>query len=67
MDAATGQAMNTIPALRNYTDIEGDPVCPTCGRPIRSSEGVMRVDDCMIHAACYTVARTLPEPCEYTP
>ena len=53
--------------LINYTDVEGYPVCPTCGHPIFPGHGVMRVDDCMIHAACYTEARTEAEPCEYTP
>ena len=59
--------MSTIPKLRNYIDVDGDPVCPTCGRPIRPSQGVMRVQDCMIHAACYGFARSLPEPCSYGP
>ena len=53
--------------LFNYTDIDGHPVCPTCGRTILPGQGVMRISDCMIHAGCYGVARTLTEPCEYTP
>jgi hypothetical protein len=59
--------VSVIPILKNYTDTGGDPVCPTCGRPIRPAQAVMRVDDCMIHAACYPAARSMPEPCEYTP
>ena len=57
----------SLTALHNYTDVEGDPVCPTCGRSIRAAEAVMRVDDCMIHVTCYAAARTRPEPCEYSP
>jgi hypothetical protein len=51
-------------SLLNYLDVEGFPVCPTCGRPILPAQGVMRVDDCMIHVACYADARVDPEPCE---
>jgi hypothetical protein len=54
-------------SLFNYTDVDGYPVCPTCGRSILPGHGVMRVNDCMIHASCYVEARTLPEPCEYVP
>jgi hypothetical protein len=59
--------MSLIPPLLNYTDIEGRPVCPTCGRPIMPAQAVMRVEDCMIHASCYVQAQAVPEPCEYTP
>jgi hypothetical protein len=61
------RAMRPTPFLLNYTDVDGYPVCPPCGRPILPAQGVMRVSDCMIHATCYTTAQTLPEPCEYTP
>ena len=54
-------------SLVNYTDAEGHPVCPTCGRPILPGHGVMRVQSCMIRASCYMEARTAAEPCEYTP
>ena len=59
--------MSSIPALLNYTDIEGRPVCPTCGRPILPAQGVIRVGDCMIHVFCYARAQAMAQPCEYTP
>jgi hypothetical protein len=54
-------------SLFNYTDVEGYPVCPTCGHAIMPGHAVMKVDDCMIHASCYAHARAVPEPCSYAP
>jgi hypothetical protein len=59
--------MSTVPRLLNYLDIEGRPVCPTCGRSILPSQGVARVADCMIHASCYAEAADDEEPCEPMP
>ena len=47
--------MSPIP-LVNYLDVEGFPVCPTCGRAILPVQGVMRIADCMIHVACCVTA-----------
>jgi len=58
------QRMGTSIPLFNYTDANGAPVCPTCGRPILLTQAVMRIDDCMIHAACYQEASVQEEPCE---
>ena len=55
--------MSPIP-LVNYLDVEGFPVCPTCGRAILPVQGVMRIADCMIHVACYADTRRDSEPCE---
>ena len=59
--------MSTVPRLVNYTDIEGRPVCPTCGHPIMPAQGVVRVEDCMIHAICYPRALDAETPCDPTP
>jgi hypothetical protein len=59
--------MSTIPSLVNYTDTEGRPVCPTCGRAILPSQAVVRVADCMIHATCYPEALEAETPCDPAP
>ena len=59
-------AMNTIPRLVNYNDADGRPVCPTCGRAILAAQGVVRIEDCMIHAICYPEAVDAETPCEPT-
>jgi len=56
--------MGTALPLFNYTDANGAPICPTCGRPILREQAVMRIDDCMIHAWCFKEARHAEEPCE---
>src|SRR5439155_8084469 len=37
--------MSTALPLFNYTNADGVPVCPTCGRPILREQAVMRTDD----------------------
>ena len=59
--------MSSIPRLVNYSDVEGRPVCPTCGRPILAAQGVVRVEDCMVHVSCYSEARDQDAPCEPAP
>ncbi|MBM4440297.1 MAG: hypothetical protein FJ027_07745 [Candidatus Rokubacteria bacterium] len=59
--------MSTQARLFNYSDVDGHPVCPTCGRAILPAQGVIRVDDCMIHATCYSETDLDDAPCEPTP
>lgn len=59
--------MSLIPRLVNYSDVEGRPVCPTCGHAILPAQGVVRVEDCMVHVSCYPAARDQDEPCEPAP
>ena len=59
--------MSTSVPVLNYVDANGTPVCPTCGRAILPHHPAMRIDDCMIHAWCFTEAQAEDEPCEPSP
>jgi hypothetical protein len=61
------QIMSAALPLFNYTDVDGAPVCPTCGQAILATHAVMRIDDCMIHVWCFQEANHVEEPCEPAP
>lgn len=65
--AGTVHALPAGMALVNFVDVNGWPVCPTCGDAIRPGEGAASVDDCIVHARCLPVARRQPDPCTPAP
>ena len=59
--------MSTEVRLSNYVDVNGAPVCPTCGLAILPAHPAMRIDDCMIHVACFHEADRKDQPCQPAP